>query len=338
MLAKISLAAKKYKVLKYLVLSWCALFAHQSVAKVVIAIVGKTKNDSFYQQAFKGCLHFSNEHPEIECKYDGPKDFQDIRSQSMVINRLVDQKIDGLIVATTDSQHLVTRSLMALKSKNIPVITFDSDLLEKHQQYRLAYVGSNNFDFGVALGEQVKKLTNKANNTLCMQSGHHTTPNLNKRIAGVRYALSDQATAHLSGKNGWREHSRCPLFSLGKREESLKQLMHLLKMENPPIFLAVAGFAQFNPHYVNALAPFKQRIADKDIIIVSADTEEIQLNVLSRGLSSANIGQNPFEMGRLSTKLMHDYILYNKKPAQSHYYTDFHYCTQSNASQCTVNH
>jgi len=42
----------------------------------VIAIVGKTKNDSFYQQAFKGCLHFSNEHPEIECKYDGPKDFQ----------------------------------------------------------------------------------------------------------------------------------------------------------------------------------------------------------------------------------------------------------------------
>ncbi len=96
------------------------------------------------------------------------KRLSDIRSQSMVINRLVDQEIDGLIVATTDSQHLVTRSLMALKSKNIPVITFDSDLLEKHQQYRLAYVGSNNFDFGVALGEQVKKLTNKVNNTLCM--------------------------------------------------------------------------------------------------------------------------------------------------------------------------
>lgn len=338
MLANLKLALQKFKSLKFLTLSTLLLFTHQSAANVVIAIVGKTKNDSFYQQAFKGCLKFASEHPEIICKYDGPKDFQDIRSQSMVINNLVQQGIDGLIVATTDSQHLVTRSLMALKSKNIPVITFDSDLLEKHQHHRLAYVGSNNFDFGVALGEQVKKLTNKANNTLCMQSGHHTTPNLNKRIAGVRYALSKQSTEHLSGQNGWREYSRCPLFSLGKREESLKQLMHLLKMENPPIFLAVAGFAQFNPNYVTALAPFKQRIADKGVIIVSADTEEIQLNVLSKGLSSANIGQNPFEMGRLSAKLMHDYILYNKKPAQSHYYTDFHYCTHSNASHCTVNH
>ncbi|XQF90775.1 hypothetical protein ACOBV8_05035 [Pseudoalteromonas espejiana] len=171
-----------------------------------------------------------------------------------------------------------------------------------------------------------------------MQSGHHTTPNLNKRIAGVRYALSKQSTEYLSGQNGWREHNRCPLFSLGKREESLIQLMHILKTKNPPIFLAVAGFAQFNPHYVNALEPYKQMIESKDIIIVSADTEEIQLNVLSRGLSSANIGQNPFEMGRLSTELMHDYILYDKKPEQTHYYTDFHYCTQSNATHCTVNH
>ncbi|KPZ53617.1 hypothetical protein AN391_03269 [Pseudoalteromonas sp. P1-13-1a] len=338
MVAKISLALKKYKVLKCLFLSWCVLLAHQSAAKVVIGIVDKTKNDTFYQQAFKGCLHFGREHPEIECKYDGPKDFQDIRSQTMAINRLIDQGIDGLIVATTDSQHLVTHSLMALKSKNIPVITFDSDLLEKHQQYRLTYVGSNNFDFGVALGEQVKKLTNKANNTICIQSGHHTTPNLNKRIAGVRYALSEQAKTKLTGKNGWREDSRCPMFSLGKREKSLEQLMSLLNTDNPPIFLAVAGFAQFNPHYVNALGPYKQMIENKDIIIVSADTEEIQLNVLSRGLSSANIGQNPFEMGRLSTKLMHDYILYNKKPTQSHYYTDFHYCTKNNASTCTINY
>lgn len=173
---------------------------------------------------------------------------------------------------------------------------------------------------------------------MCIQSGHSTTPNLNKRIEGVRYALSGQTEKRLSGENGWSEFDRCPLYSLGKRGVSLGQLDKLLNLENPPLFLAVAGFAQFNPNYANVIAKHKQRIANQEVVIVSADTEQMQLAVLQQGLSSANIGQNPFEMGRLSAELMYQYLTKGERPAKSHYYLDFHYCQQSNAGTCTVNH
>ncbi len=333
------------KVLLNFKLNWvllCAsfwLFALPIQAKYVVAVVGKTKNDSFYQQAFKGCEQFAKQHLDFECIYDGPKDFQDIRTQVLVITDLVRRNnISGLLIATTDSNYLVERALKQLKDNNIPVITFDSDLLEEDQQYRLAYVGTNNFDYGVALGNELKKFTNKENNQVCIQSGHSTTPNLNKRIEGVRYALSGQKDKRLSGENGWSEFDRCPLYSLGKREVSLGQLDKLLNLENPPLFLAVAGFAQFNPNYANVIAKHKQRIANQEVVIVSADTEQMQLAVLQQGLSSANIGQNPFEMGRLSAELMYQYLTKGERPAKSHYYLDFHYCQQSNAGTCTVNH
>ena len=172
--------------------------------------------------------------------------------------------------------------------------------MPKDSHYRLAYVGTNNFDFGVALGNQIKLLINEDNKNICIQSGHETAPNLNERIAGVRFALSGQSTQRLSGENGWQEFSRCPLYSLGKRDTSLEQVTNLLKIKQPPAFLAVAGFAQFNPSYIESLTPYKGAIASKEVIIVSADTETTQLEALSQGLSSSNIGQNPFEMGRLS--------------------------------------
>lgn len=307
-------------------------------AKFVIGIVGKTKNDSFYIQSYKGCMAFAKSHPEITCLYDGPDDYQDIRTQALIINDMVKSGIDGLLVSTTDSDYLVNRALKDLYEKKIPVITFDSDLLLKDSRYRMAYVGTNNFDFGVALGNQLKQITDKNTKNICIQSGHQTAPNLNERIDGVRFALSGQSEQRLSGQNGWSEFSRCPLYSLGKRGLSLEQVVNIVKMKQPPAFVAVAGFAQFNPQYVELLTPYKDSLALNEITIISADTEQIQLDALHQGLSSANVGQNPFEMGRLSAQLMFEVIVNDKKPAKEFYYLDFHYCQQANALTCTINH
>jgi ribose transport system substrate-binding protein len=314
------------------------VFTHLAYAQVVIGIVGKTKNDSFYKQSYKGCLAFAKLHSDLTCVYDGPNDYQDIRAQPLIINALVKTPIDGLIVSITDSNHLVNRSLKSLYKQNIPVITYDSDLLPHQQQFRLAYVGSNNFDFGIALGEHLKTYANHKENTLCLQSGHKTSPNLNERIAGVRFALSGQSEERLSGQNGWSEYMRCPLYTLGKRSQSLFQLQHILKMDYPPLFLAVAGFAQFNPDYITTIAPFKNKLDSDKAIVVSADTEPMQLTLLANGLSNANIGQDPFEMGRLSTQLMYNYIVNGKKPLKDQYYTGFHICTKENINTCTANH
>ncbi|WP_241566377.1 hypothetical protein [Pseudoalteromonas sp. R3] len=86
------------------------------------------------------------------------------------------------------------------------------------------------------------------------------------------------------------------------------------------------------------MAQFKALIAKKNRVIISADTENTQLKALQRGLSVTNIGQKPFEMGRLGAELLYHFITQDKKPAQSHYYLDYHYCNSGNVATCTTNH
>ena len=312
--------------------------AQESIAQesMVIAVIGKTKNDSFYQQSFKGCEAFANKQASLTCIYDGPNDYQDIRSQKDVVLSAINKGVDGLLISITDSDFLANEALNIAKQRNIPVITFDSDLLPKHQGYRLAYVGTNNFDYGVALGDYAKKFKDQGITKICIQSGHKTTPNLNERIRGVRYSLSGQKDNHkIKQHNEWLEVARCPLYTQGKRSKAILQLKYILNQEAPPLYLAVAGFAQFSPDYIKTTLPYKSPIASQDIIIISADTEAIQLKALKQGLSTANIGQRPFEMGRLGTQLLFDVIKNNIKPKKQFYYLDFHYCTSKNVDSCT---
>ena len=303
---------------------------------VNIVVIGKTKNDSFYVQSYQGCQQFAANLDDLHCLYDGPQNFQNIRSQALIIESYLKQGVDGFLISTTDSKFLVNRVLKQIKEANIPVITFDSDLLPEHKAYRLAYVGTNNFDYGVALGNQAKNYQRDGRTEVCIQSGHDTTPNLNERIRGVRYALAGTHVTRLKGENGWYEHSRCPFYTLGKRDQAVRQLEHMLDIKIPPLFVAVAGFAQFSDNYIERIAPFKQQIIKQEAVIISADAEEIQLNALRAKLSTINIGQKPFAMGRVGAELLYQYIKQGKLPQNDIYYQDFYYCTPQNVNECVV--
>ncbi|MBQ4861607.1 substrate-binding domain-containing protein [Pseudoalteromonas sp. MMG013] len=309
-----------------------------SFAAVKIAVVGKTKNDSFYEQSYRGCVQFAQQHRDIECIYDGADDYQDVRTQVLIVDDLVKKGIDGLLISTTDSKFLVEGALKAAKRQGIPVITFDSDLLSEHQSYRLAYVGTNNFDFGKALGEVAKKYRTNESQVFCIQSGHQTTPNLNERIDGVRHSLNSGARVPLDKGNTWKEYERCPFYTMGRREDALNQLLAMVRAANPPIFIAVAGFAQFNPRYIEMLRPYQDKIKNRQAVIISADTEQVQLNALRQGLATENVGQNPFQMGVMGAQLLYDVIINKKMPDKDSYFLDFHYCQQANTQTCTVNH
>lgn len=301
-----------------------------------IAIIGKTKNDSFYEQSYRGCQAFAQTRSDLRCVYDGPADFQDIRGQVDVLNRILEAGINGVLISVTDSHFLAEQALRRAKAEGVPVITFDSDLLPADQQYRLAYVGTNNFDYGVALGNYAKRFKRTDEVQICIQSGHDTTPNLNERIRGVRYALSGNSqNLRLRGENGWVEPARCPFYSLGKRSAALFQLEYILQNQPSTIFLAVAGFAQFSPLYIEHISPYREQIRTQRTVIISADTETVQLQALAQHLSTVNIGQQPYEMGRLGAELIYQYLSKGQRPERDQYYLDFHYCTPENVERCT---
>lgn len=307
---------------------------------ITIAVIGKTKHDTFYEQSLQGCKRYAQLQKEsgirLECYYGGAEYSQNIREQAKSTNELIDSGIDGILISITDSNYLAKHALIRAKSANIPVITFDSDLLPEDQHHRLAYVGTNNFDFGVALGEAAKMHKRHNKEQVCIQSGNKSTPNLDERIKGVRFALSGGAsTERLNGENGWQEYPRCPFYTSGNREMSVSQL-ELVLDHSIPTFIAVAGFAQFSPDYIERISPFKSRIQEKKTVVISADSEKLQLDILAQGLSTVNIGQRPFDMGRIGAQMMYQYLTAGELPKKEFNYLGFHTCYQHNADKCTL--
>lgn len=309
-------------------------FCFDVAAQTKIAVIGKS-GDEFYAQAFTGCAQFAATQKDLECFFDGPIDFQDPRQQVRAVQNMLDRKVDGLLIAAVDSKHLVEKVLKLAQLLDIPVMTFDSDLLPEHQEYRLAYVGTNNFDFGMALGNYAKRYKKEGVNEICIQSGSETTPNLNERVRGVRHALSGgDGYSRVNGENGWVELDRCPFFTSGQNSRALVQLKYVLS-ETDAIFLAVAGFAQFSKDYISEMMPFQKDIMSGKKVVISADAGTTQLEALQQGLSTVNIGQQPFEMGRYAAQLLYQYIKTGQRPKHEMNYLGYYYCKLGQHPLCT---
>jgi len=116
-------------------------------------IVPKAMNNPFFDVARDGCLKRAKELGNVECIYKGPVEHEPA-TQAQIIQDFVTQKVDGLAISVADVASM-TKSIEAASAAGIPVITFDADAPGSK---RIAYIGTNNKDFGVALGKQLLQL------------------------------------------------------------------------------------------------------------------------------------------------------------------------------------
>ena len=65
---------------------------------------------------------------------------------------LIAKKVDGIAVSPSNAAAM-GKTLEKAKAAGIPVLTWDSDLLEKDKALRIAYVGTKNYDIGVNLAK-----------------------------------------------------------------------------------------------------------------------------------------------------------------------------------------
>src|SRR5271166_4830014 len=75
--------------------------------------------------------------------------------QVRFITELVERRIDGIGISV-ENMELMAPALKKAKDADIPVVTFDADLND--ERLRDAYVGTDNYRFGVKLAELVMKL------------------------------------------------------------------------------------------------------------------------------------------------------------------------------------
>jgi len=307
---------------------------------LVFALVPKNENYSFFKHSEKGCKDAAKA-LEVSCIFVGPNKV-DYKQQDKIIEQLIEQKVDGIAISVTQSTYLAKNSIKKAIKAGIPVVTFDADFdmatRIKFPNLRQAYIGSNNFELGLLLGRQLKKLRPQGGRII-IQSGRPDSANLNERIVGIRTFLSGEHSSVFSGgklqnSNGWTEEID-PLFSFGIVKRAKDQMRAALKSKQHQFdaFVAVGGWAQFDAQaYRKMMRPFKSKLANKEVFVVMADTEKGQLELVKEGLSHVNIGQNPYEMGRKALVVLHSIV--TKQVYKEINYTPLILCNQKNYVDC----
>ena len=251
------------------------------------AVVPKAMNNPFFDVARDGCMKRAKELGNVECIYKGPIEHEPA-TQAQIIQDFITQKVDGLAISVADVASM-TKSIEAATAAGIPVITFDADAPGSK---RIAYIGTNNKDFGLALGKQLLQLRPDGGK-YAMVSGGPGAKNLAERVDGVREALKGSK---------WVEVQGSPTFCNDDSALAVQQMSDL-RTATPDLaaIVPVGGWPMFAPEGFKAFVNKNKKDIDSGkLTLVVADTLKMQLELLRDGYSNALTGQRPFEMGEKS--------------------------------------
>ncbi|HEX2528443.1 MAG TPA: sugar-binding protein [Geminicoccus sp.] len=311
----------------------------QTKDKYTFALVPKNMNNPFFDQARDGCMKAQEEsNGKIECMYIGPGEHGGGEEQVQVVNDLIARKVDGIAVSPSNAAAM-GRTLQAAKEAGIPVLTWDSDLLEKDKALRVAYIGTYNYDIGTNIAKIVQGLKPEGGN-ICIQSGGAAASNHNERMQGIRDTLAGKKSEsapgeRLSGTNGWTEVEGCPLYTDDDFPKAVQQMEDILaKFPDLDAFTPTGGFPQFIPQaYANVAQKYKDRIQSGDLAMVVADTLPVQMDLMKQGLSSGQVGQRPFQMGYETMNALLQ-MAEGGAPPKDPTYTGLDVCTPETADTC----
>ena len=308
-------------------------------AKFVFALVPKNMNNPFFDQARDGCKKAEAEsNGAFECMYIGPGEHGGGDEQVTIVQDLVAKGVDGIAVSPANAAAMAV-ALQAAKEANIPVLTWDSDLLPENKDLRIAYVGTHNYEIGENLAKLAMAIKPKGGK-ICIQSGGAAAAHQNERMQGIRDTLSGKKSAaspgdRLTGQNGWTEIDGCPLYTNDDFPVSVQQFQDIMA-KNPDLdaFIPTGGFPQFVPDANRAaVGPYKDKIASKSLALVVADTLPVQIDQMKEGLSLGQVGQRPFEMGYKTMFALKD-IKEGKAAPADPTYTGLDVCTPETADTC----
>ncbi len=312
--------------------------AAMAAGKLQLALVPKAMNNPFFDLARDGCRKAEKELSDVECVYIGPGEHTEME-QIQIVQDLISKGVDGIAVAPSNAPAM-GKALKAAAAAGIPIMTWDSDLLEKDKSIRATYVGTKNYDIGVNLAKIAQKLQPNGG-SVCLQTGGAAAANHNERLQGIRDTLGGESGTTppgnmLKGKNGWTEVAGCPLITDDDGKKAVQGLTDILaKEKNLAAFISTGAFTQwFDNAYRQAVKPYKSKLDSGKLTLVVADTLPMQMEQLNDGLSNGQVGQRPFEMGYKAMFILKDLVA-GKKVADP-IYTGLDVCTSENAKSCLV--
>jgi len=311
------------------------LAASALAADKTLALVVKGLDNPYFDLMHQGCERANTElHKEgFNCYYTGPATAADESAEVQIIDDLLTKGVSAIAISPSNAPAVA--EVLRRRKVTIPVITADADLLPKDASLRKTYVGTDNYELGVKLGEQLKALMPKGGN-ICLVMGNPAAENINQRAQGTRDTLSGKkGITKLAGENGWHEISACPLYVNDDAAKANQMMQDTLTANTNSLdaFVLEGGWPLFAPEaYSQVVTPIMDKIQSGRFVIVSADTLGPELQALKDHKVNVLVGQRPEEMGYQAALIMRD--LAEGKTVKPVIHTGLDTCTWKNADTC----
>ena len=271
----------------------------QAQDKKILAVVVKGLDNPFFTVMGQGCADWNTAHAdsEYECLYTGPALSSDEAGEVQIVQDLISRGVAGIAISPSNAPAMA--NMLRAAAPSMPIITVDADLLPADASLRKTYFGTNNYDMGVGMANELMKLKPEGG-TVCLQLGNVAAANINERAAGFRDTIAgSKGIERLADSNGWTEIEGCPVFTNDDIPTANQQMADVFTA-NPDLtaFILVGGWAQFGPQaYAQNTDQVKARLDSKELIIIAGDTLPPQIQAFKEGRSHFQIGQRPYQMG-----------------------------------------
>ncbi|HEX4835722.1 MAG TPA: sugar-binding protein [bacterium] len=272
---------------------------------LTFAVVPKAINNPFFNFVRDGCQAEAKK-LGVACDYTGPT-VTEIQPQIAVLEGLIQRHVDGLAISAVDGKAVVPVIKKAMAA-GIPVVTFDADAAPGSG--RLAFIGTNNYRGGLALGSAFAKAL-PGGGKYAIITGGLGAENLNDRIRGVHDGLKQAGVA-----SKFQEVSGSP-FPCNDDINRAVQLIEQAITAHPDLagVVAVGGWPLFAPEALKqALKPRMTAMKANKFALVSFDTLRPELELLKAGYVNTLVGQRPYQMGVDSVLALYNYVTKKVKP------------------------
>lgn len=306
----------------------------QAQGKKVLAVVVKGLDNPFFTVMGQGCADWNAANPdsEYECVYTGPALSSDEAGEVQIVQDLIANGAAGIAISPSNAPAMA--NMLKAANPQMPIITVDADLLPEDKALRKTYFGTNNYDMGVGMANELKKLKPEGG-TVCLQLGNVAAANINERAQGFRDTASgEKGIDRLTGQGGWTEIEGCPTYTNDDIPTANQQMADVFTA-NPDLdaFVLVGGWAQFGPQaYAQNTDQVMERLKSKDLVILAGDTLPPQRQAFREGRSHFQIGQRPYQMGNEAPGILIDLI--EGKTVEDPKFTGLDLCTIEEPGIC----
>lgn len=255
--------------------------------QIQVVLKSKANPPDFWRIVEQGVTVAAEEYGAV-CEVTGPVWEGDVQHQIELMEHAIKKSPDAIILAAADYERLAPVCESAVKA-GILLMTMDSDV---NFAGRKCFVGTDNYQLGKSLAEQVDLLTETRGKVGVISHVAAATTAI-EREQGLRDNLAD-------AQNRIAEVAYCG---------SVVETAHAQTIDMLARYPDIACMVGLNESSALGVALAVEELGlQGQVMVVACDSSQTQIQMMERGVIQAFVIQNPFNMGYVSVKYAIDLL------------------------------